>query len=204
MMGRIYATNVGSAGYGLDFGVGNLNGWSWIQARKSNDFTTNVPLLLNPNGGNVGIGTLTPSYSLYVNGTAYAAGAAGALSDRRHKKDIEPFPGGALDLVEALKPVTFYWKNPTDDGMKGRQIGFIAQDVQPIIPDAVITEHNAEQTLGLKYDSLIPILAKAIQEQQTEIAALKIANGNQAAQIKMLQIQITGQQRGGNRRTVAR
>jgi hypothetical protein len=190
MIARIYATNVGSNGYGLDFGTGNLNGYSWIQSRKSNDFTVNVPLLLNPNGGSVGIGTMTPSYSLYVNGTAYAAGAAGALSDRRHKQDIEALPDGALALVQALKPVHFYWKSPTDDGMRGEQIGFVAQDVESVIPDAVLTAHDAQKTLGLKYDEFIPVLTKALQEQQKEIAALQNANREMAQRLQSLQRQL--------------
>jgi hypothetical protein len=121
----------------------------------------------------VGIGTTTPTYELYVNGTAYATGAAGALSDIRHKKNVERLAPGALGIVGQLRPVTFDWREPKDDGMKGPQIGFIAQDVQKVLPQVVLTENNAEKTLGLKYDEIIPVLTAAIQEQQAEIAALK-------------------------------
>jgi hypothetical protein len=120
-------------------------------------------------GGGVAIGTYNPQgYKLFVEGTAYAAGAAGALSDRRHKKDIEPYAEDALAQVEELKPVTFFWKEPKDDGMKGRQIGFIAQDVQQAIPDVVLTMNDKDKTLGLKYDSLIPVLAKSIQQLKAD------------------------------------
>jgi hypothetical protein len=132
-------------------------------------------LLLQNNGGTgyVGINTGNPSYMLYVNGTAYASGAAGALSDARHKDKIQPLAPGALQIVQRLKPVTFVWKDPKDDGMRGEQIGFIAQDVQKTLPDVVLVENNAEKTMGIKYTEIIPVLTAAIQEQQAEIAELR-------------------------------
>lgn len=140
--------------------------------------------------GNVGIGTSTPGYPLAVNGTAYATGAAGALSDARYKKDIAAYAEDALKQVEELKPVTFLWKDPRDDGMKGPQIGFIAQDVQNVVPETILTMHDDEKTLGIKYDALIPVLTKAIQQQQAEIDELKqslreitVINGNLEAKI---------------------
>jgi hypothetical protein len=147
-----------------------------------------------PYRGNVGIGVGIPTgpgaatapYALTVGGTVYATGAAGALSDRRHKTDIQPLAVDALDAVGKLKPVTFLWKAAKDDGMKGRQIGFIAQDVQPVLPDVVLTANDAAKTLGIKYDSLIPVLTKALQEQQAEIAELHVTDDNEAAQIKAL------------------
>ncbi len=141
-------------------------------------------------GGNVGIGTTTPSYPLTVNGTAYATGAAGALSDRRHKTDIRPLSLDAVGIVMRLNPVTFAWIDPHDDGMRGEQIGFIAQDVLPVLPDAVLTMHNAEGTLGLKYDEFIPVLTKAIQQQQSEIATLQAADQREVATIARLQTPI--------------
>lgn len=51
------------------------------------------------------------------------------------------------------------------------QMGFIAQDMQKIFPDLVT--QDKEGTMGIKYIELIPILVKAYQEQQAELAALK-------------------------------
>lgn len=52
----------------LDMGIFNGTGSSWIQSTDSTNLATNWNLLLNPNGGNVGIGTTTPGYKLVVNG----------------------------------------------------------------------------------------------------------------------------------------
>ncbi len=125
------------------------------------------------NGGNVGIGDVTPTYKLTVNGTAYATGAAGSLSDRRHKENISGLPFNALQVITQLRPVTFDWKEPQDDGMTGTQLGFIAQEVEEVLPEAVLTQDNEEQTKGLKYSTLIPVLTKAIQELEAENNALK-------------------------------
>lgn len=130
-------------------------------------------VVLQPNGGNVGIGTNTPSYPLYVNGTIYATGGAGALSDVRHKHDVKALPNGALALVDRLRPVSYLWNEARDDGMRGRQIGFTAQDVEKVIPTVVLTQADENRTKALKYDQLIPILTKAIQEQQAEIRRMK-------------------------------
>ena len=123
--------------------------------------------------GNVGIGTSTPSYKLHVNGTAYATGAAGALSDLRHKDNIKTLDDGALDTVLRLRPVTFEWKEALDTGMEGTQRGFIAQEVESVLPSMVLTQDNEEKTKGLKSTELLPVLTKAVQELKAENDALK-------------------------------
>jgi hypothetical protein len=130
-------------------------------------------VVVNENTGNVGIGTTSPSYKLHVNGTAYASGAAGALSDIRHKKEVTDLSFSGIDIIERLRPVSFLWKEPEDSGMEGTQMGFIAQEVEEVLPEAVLTMDNEEETKGLKYNSFIPVLVKAVKEQQEEIESLK-------------------------------
>jgi hypothetical protein len=183
--------NIGYAGAAGNYGAQTAAGdFSFQTGGKNVHFVTgpgnaNTTLYVS-SGGNVGIGTTSPTYLLYVAGTAYASGAAGSLSDIRHKDKVQDLPAGAIDLVEQLRPVTFIWKKPTDDGMKGEQIGFIAQDVAKVLPSVVLTQNNAEKTLGLKYIEIIPVLTKAIQEQQAEIAAQKAEIDAQKAEIASL------------------
>jgi hypothetical protein len=123
--------------------------------------------------GKLGIGTTTPAYTLYVNGTAYAINGVGGLSDARHKDRVAPLADGALAVIGKLRPVSFEWKEPKDDGMKGQQIGFLAQEVQDVLPATVLVQSDSERTLGLKYFEFIPVLVKALQEQQAQIEQLR-------------------------------
>lgn len=59
----------------VDFGMVTSGAYAWIQPRNRSNYATNFNLSLNPNGGNVGIGTTTPSYKLQVN--TVASGKAG-------------------------------------------------------------------------------------------------------------------------------
>jgi hypothetical protein len=98
----------------------------------------------------------------YLKAAAWAYG-----SDRRIKENINYIETG-LDKVLALKPATFDYI----DGVKNN-IGWIAQDVQEVIPEAVnkISEENDQLTL--KSDFIIPYLVKAIQELKAELDSLK-------------------------------
>jgi trimeric autotransporter adhesin len=92
-------------------------------------------------------------------------------SDARLKTNITTSPYG-LQQVLLMKPVQYNWKtNPNTD----LQIGFLAQDIKEIIPEAVVTPTNGDP-MGMKYNELIPVLVKAIQEQQKQIEELKKEN----------------------------
>lgn len=184
----------GGPGYARIASVGrtpSVRGGFLLYSGSSDNSNVSIPYMTVPNGTgdytgiNIPVGS-GPSYTLDINGIVHASNFI-QTSDRRHKTDIEPLAVDGLDTVEKLKPVTFMWKVPTDDGMKGRQIGFIAQDVQTVLPDAVLTANDADKTLGLKYNSLIPVLTKAIQELKSEnddFRAHVAADDAEAAQIK--------------------
>ncbi|MFA5048033.1 MAG: tail fiber domain-containing protein [Patescibacteria group bacterium] len=92
-------------------------------------------------------------------------------SDARLKDNVNNLNYG-LDQVLGLRPVTYTWKNRPQDGTK---IGLLAQEVLPLIPEAVNIGDDANHTLGLRYDSFIPVLVKAIQQQQVEINNLSVS-----------------------------
>ncbi|MEA3392771.1 MAG: tail fiber domain-containing protein, partial [Candidatus Marinimicrobia bacterium] len=143
---------------GIGLYIGDINATNQYAIYQSGASDTNYF------AGRMGIGTLDPAYKLHVNGTAYATGAAGALSDERHKNNITTINNG-LETILNLNPVSFNWIDPIDSGMEGTQLGFIAQEVETVVPSIVLTQENEEMTKGLKYTEFIPLAIKGIQEQ---------------------------------------
>jgi hypothetical protein len=99
-------------------------------------------------------------------GYLYSVGAWSG-SDRRLKENIADLENG-LEIVLGLKAKKFDLIN----GLKNNY-GFIAQEMQEIIPDAVSVFEEKEQLLAVRMDYIIPHLVKAIQEQQAQIEELK-------------------------------
>lgn len=110
--------------------------------------------------------------NLYHNGAFRGSwnstsGAYVTASDRRVKKDITPLESGTLNKVLQLNPVSYLMKDQTNTK---RNLGLISQEVQEIFPSLT---HYVEESdlLTLSYTELIPILIKALQEQQAIIEA---------------------------------
>ncbi len=131
-------------------------------------------LSLNPNGGNVGVGTVAPTALLSVNGTANKPGGGSwdVFSDERLKNIRGRFNGG-LRAVMQLQPLRYEYKRNNALGIKseGEHIGFGAQAVQKIIPEAVT--RNSAGYLMVNNDPIIWTMLNAIKEQQQEIAQLR-------------------------------
>jgi hypothetical protein len=111
---------------------------------------------------------------MYVRSDGYGYLKASAWvygSDLRMKENVSNVENG-LDMVLKMKPKHFDYIN----GQKNN-IGFVAQDIQKIIPQAVSVTNEETGMLGLKTDFLVPYIAKAVQElkleKDTEIAELK-------------------------------
>ncbi len=105
--------------------------------------------------------------SVIINGDLRAIGYSGGAnawvdeSDRRLKKNIKPITNG-LDIIKGLQGVRFEWK---DGRMAGQQVGFIAQDVQKVLPEVV----SGIDPLGLQTARITAVLVEAIKEQQKQI-----------------------------------
>jgi hypothetical protein len=106
------------------------------------------------------------------NGVTLTDGATswGTTSDER-KKDIVGNVEDALLKISDWRSV--YYKYKTDEEDEPQRVGLIAQDVQKTLPEAISVEKDDIQTLQLRYTETIPVLVKAIQEQQTIINDLK-------------------------------
>jgi hypothetical protein len=104
-----------------------------------------------------------------------------AASDSRIKKNIVNSNYG-LATVLKLRPVEY---NLTSNDLK--QVGFIAQEVQKLVPEVVTGKEgdiSKGEILGITYSNLVPVLTKAIQEQQKQI---EDQNSKIAAQQKQIE-----------------
>lgn len=116
------------------------------------------------------------AYSLQVNSQIWATSATIATSDAKYKTNITDLEHG-LDVVEKLQPRTFDFE--TDDHLQfpdGTQVGFVAQEAHEAlegtaVQDSIVKHCNGH--LGLTYEHIIPILTKAIQEQQSQLNEMR-------------------------------
>jgi len=120
--------------------------------------------------GNLGVGTATPQCKLSVVGPACADSFV-ELSDARLKLNVEPLTG-ALDILSELTGVRFDWRGAALGERplpEGRQLGFIAQEVEKVLPEVVV--RDAEGYYAIDYGRLTPVLVSALHELKTQADA---------------------------------
>lgn len=127
--------------------------------------------------GNVGVGTLTPSFLLHVNGSAGKPGGGlwSVASDARLKRDVEDITG-ALETLMSLRGVTFEYIDPTAVGeLSGERIGFIAQEVERVLPDWVEEAEDGYKRLTVRgFEALaVEALRELRAEKDAQVAALR-------------------------------
>jgi hypothetical protein len=122
--------------------------------------------------------TSLSQYQFYVGyaGTVFARSIViSSLSDQRLKENIVDLDVG-LDKIMALKPRKFDWKEGKGTNKKNVR-GFIAQELEQVFPDLIDEWRDPAPEGEAPYKSvrqdLMPVLVKAIQEQQTIIESLK-------------------------------
>ena len=212
---EIMARNNGvAADLSLQIDGGNLKiggplyiGDETIRDAGNNALRINAALLPDLDNVNV-LGNPTQRWT-----TVYATNGTINTSDRREKKNIKELHYGLTEVLQ-MQPVSFNWKSKNSPDLK---IGLIAQDLQELIPEVVkshiwekdeatgaLTKKELER-LGVYYSDLVPVLVKAIQEQQdiiilqkaelasqgSEIEALSEENKNQSAKIEILSEEIS-------------
>ena len=105
-------------------------------------------------------------YGIRGNGTV-------ATSDVRRKKNIEPARSYLQDVC-SIPIVKYNWK--TDEDGAPKELGWLAQDVEKVFPNMVVTHHDGpnddQEVLLLKKEVFLPMLMKCIQEQQATITLL--------------------------------
>jgi hypothetical protein len=112
-------------------------------------------------------------------GNLYIAGAYQQASDARGKRDIKVATEG-MAVVRQLNPVTYHRVHPDPPpehpgwtGPDSEELGFVAQEVQPVLPDAVI--ENPSGMLGVALMPLIAALTNAVKELDARLTAMEAA-----------------------------
>jgi hypothetical protein len=175
--------STGTPNYGafINFGI---NGTLYAYVGPTTDFfymgsQASIPFIMVTSGGEkmrlntngevwMGYTTDQGAYRLQVKDSVYVGGNVSAAayttrSDYNLKDDIFDIKYGLNDILQ-LQPVEYTYKS---NGSK--QLGFIAQDIGTILPEVV----SFEDSMSVNYQAIIPILTKAIQEQNLLIKALE-------------------------------
>jgi hypothetical protein len=101
------------------------------------------------------------------------AAAFNVTSDARLKENIQPLDEG-LKTVLRLQPYQYEKKSGLSSTTEAiPEFGFLAQDILPLMPALVHESRDSEKTLSVNYTALIPVLTKAIQEQELTIRRLE-------------------------------
>jgi hypothetical protein len=185
-------TVVGSAGQGIEFGA--RSGSTYIAGAAiygvlDNPATTGTLVFQTLNGGSLGTrltlastgaatfsSSVTATTGIFTNyaggGTTTAdldnTGQIVRTSSIELKNNISNIKYGLNDILK-INPISFNWKDENKYGNENEN-GFVAEDVYTIIPNVVSSDSNG---IFMDYKKLIPILTKAIQEQNALIKALE-------------------------------
>jgi len=140
--------------------------------------------------GGCNAGPPADTYGLCLGGSGYAGTSWVQGSDIRFKTDINPIKD-ALNKVLSLEGVTFKYDKTVPNGDKypdTTQIGFIAQQVEPIVPEVVTTNYDGYKAMS--YPNLTALLTEAIKEQQKQINNSEKEQFDQKQTIQNLEAQI--------------
>ena len=182
---RVDSTDMGYVGFDS---AGTSIGWQNSEAMR---IDTSCNLL-------VGYTSSNGAYKLQVNSQIFATSSTIATSDARYKQNVQTL-NGALNIVKALRPVSFDWKKHPVHAFdtENTTVGFLAQEVQQVLADKpylnsiikknecviepevkdengdVTTAAVTEEFLGIAEGNMIAILTSAIQELSAKNDALE-------------------------------
>ena len=107
----------------------------------------------------------TASGGVNVTGTLTATTEVTVSSDVRFKSNIETIDS-ALDKVKAMRGVYF-------DKKDKRSVGVIAQEMQEVMPEVVVTDDTEDKHLSVAYGNLVGVLIEAVKELSEEVSVLR-------------------------------
>jgi len=170
---------------GQDFVIGNASSSKSIIFFTGGDASSNEKFRINSSGvvlnsamtfSSAGVSSdILPSASATYNlgsstkrwNNVYSSNILN-VSDARLKENITGVHYGLAEVLK-MRPVQYNWRESDERDTK---IGFLAQELRHVIPEVVVGDESKE-TLAVNYTEIIPLLVKAIQEQQQQIEQLK-------------------------------
>jgi hypothetical protein len=164
--------------YGTEkFGIGGTGtNVAWIQQVTNTSGYSTIRSGLGSNGNNTSSFHFHGNTNTVGNWYLYGNGTTSFTSDERLKKNIETTRDGYVDDLCRLRVVKYNWKK--DDDGTPKELGLIAQEVEQVFPNLVqddinpVSENDETVYKQVKQSVLPFMLLKAIQEQQSIIAAL--------------------------------
>lgn len=156
-------------------------------------FGTSFVETMRVDNGNqrVGIGVKAPANTLEVNGIAAKTGGGSwsVLSDARLKDIHGNYTRGISEIMK-LRAVAFNYKegNPKGYSSKENYVGFVAQDVQKVFPEAV--KMDSDGYLNFDIHPINVAMVNAFQEQQKEIEQVKNENQQLKTELDNLKVEL--------------
>ena len=177
-----YMLNIGGAAPNgrFNFAINNHTGLYWTYDSSKFlmfDLTSTYPRIAGTGNQIVFYNTFTSTFNSIQVANVYN------YSDERAKTNIKNLDSG-LNTILGLRPVSYDWKQnnensrsisvgnennsfgPNEDNRK--QYGFLAQELEQVLPDAVATDENGTKLIN--YTAIIPHLVQSIQELQAVVA----------------------------------
>lgn len=124
-----------------------------------------------------------------ANGSAWAKTGAFWGSDINLKENINPIEN-PLDKVLSLRGVQYDYKGQEGES-QGQRVGFIAQEIEEILPGIVTTDNRGIK--GVAYSDVIPLTVEAIKEQQALIKDLQTLVLAQQKELEALKRELSGE-----------
>lgn len=187
------ATNKVLSVRGTTAQTGNLTEWQ-------NSAGTALSVVTADGSVGVGSGSVTNRLSVVDTGDDTPANFTGSsgtctvdtlgggwscVSDEKLKENILQI-NSASDIIDQLRGVTFAWKS---DEEKNQVSGFIAQEVQKVLPGLVSTLDDG--TLSLNKDGMLPYLVEAVKENNGKITAINTKLADQGIKLDSLSEEFT-------------
>lgn len=177
--GTTFDGGVGSVAFGMNRAAGNSDVDIWNTTQY-----TNPVVAVNTGRGfrfrRYNDASNAEQILMYIRGDGQVYGTGwNNFSDGRFKKEREQLPS-TLSKIMQLQPLTYRWEDYAYNNKSevyglgtmhtGRDIGFIAQDVEKIFPEIATEPVDEKKDLwGIDYSKLTVVLTKAMQEQQLQI-----------------------------------